>query len=160
MIRGYTFHCGDLFHIGHLHQLQECRKHCDYLIVGVLTDQAIAAYKRLPIIPYFQRVMIYEALKCVDEVLPQDSRDPTDNLKQLKPDILFHGDDWPDIPGQGWIESVGGQLIRTPYFHGQSTTSIIEEIRGNYDRWFRCLGCHVNPDSRCAKSNEILLAGL
>jgi len=42
-IVGYTFHAGDLFHVGHLHQLLQCRKHCDYLIVGVLTDRAIAS---------------------------------------------------------------------------------------------------------------------
>lgn len=126
---GYTFHAGDLFHVGHLHQLMECREYCDYLIVGVLTDRAIASYKREPIIPFPWRARIYKALRCVDEVLPQNSRDPTDNLKLLQPDILFHGDDWGDFPGKEYIESIGGLAIQTPYFHGITTSSIIEQIR-------------------------------
>lgn len=129
MIKGYTFHCGDLFHVGHLHQLRECRKHCDYLIVGVLTDQAIATYKEPPIMPYLWRRAIYEALRCVDEVVRQDSRDPTDNLRQLAPDVLFHGDDWPSIPGREWMAAMGKPTIATPYFQGISTTDIIRRIR-------------------------------
>jgi cytidyltransferase-like protein len=128
MVIGYTFHCGDLFHYGHLRQLEMCREYCDYLIVGILTDQAIASYKRLPIIPYPWRVAIYEALKCVDKVVPQASRDPTENLELLRPDILFHGDDWEDFPGKDWIEAHGGQAIKTPYFYPLSTTRIIETI--------------------------------
>lgn len=125
---GYTFHAGDLFHYGHLHQLIECRKHCDRLIVGVLTDQAIASYKRMPIIAYPWRALIYQNLCCVTSVVPQDSRDPTANLKNLKPGILFHGDDWSEIPGREWMEANGKQVIVTPYFHGISTSSIIERI--------------------------------
>jgi phosphoenolpyruvate phosphomutase len=129
VIVGYTFHVGDLFHVGHLHQLRECRKHCDFLVVGVLTDQAVASYKRLPLIPYPWRATLYEALECVDVVMPQNSRDPTANLKMVKPDVLFHGDDWADFPGQEYIESIGGQAVQTPYFWGISTTQIIETIR-------------------------------
>jgi len=129
MITGYSFHAGDLFHVGHLHQLLECRKHCDFLIVGLLTDQAIASYKRLPIIPYPFRAAVYEALSCVDVVVPQDSRDPTDNLKNLKPDVLFHGDDWDDVPGSEWIRARGGKVVKTPYFHGMSSSRIIEVVK-------------------------------
>ena len=125
-IIGYTFHAGDLFHVGQLHQLQESRKHCNYLIVGLLTDQAIASYKRMPVIPYLWRAELYEALRCVDKVVPQDSRDPTANLKNLNPDVLFHGDDWGEIPGREWMEANGKKVIETPYFHGISTSSIIE----------------------------------
>lgn len=133
MKTGYSFHAGDLFHVGHLHQLLECRKHCDYLVVGVLTDEAIASYKRQPIIPYPYRAVIYEALSCVDRVVPQDSRDPTDNLRVYKPDVLFHGDDWPDVPGTEYIESIGGEVIQTPYFHDLSTTTIIQIIKERYE---------------------------
>ena len=127
---GYSFHAGDLGpHYGHLRQLLECKKHCGYLIVGLLTDQAIASYKRLPIIPYPFRAAVYETLSCVDEVVPQNSRDPTDNLKNLKPDILFHGDDWADIPGAEWMKVHGGRVIMTPYFYGLSTSQIIETIK-------------------------------
>ena len=126
--KGYTFHAGDLFHRGHLWQLGECKKHCDYLIVGLLTNGAIASYKRRPIIPYAWRAALYRALAIVDEVVAQDSRDPTDNLKTYLPDILFHGDDWPDMPGAAWMESQGLEVVRTRYFYGITTTKIIEEI--------------------------------
>ena len=128
VIVGYTFHGGDLFHVGHLHQLKECYKHCDILWVGVLSDKALASYKRLPVIPYEQRAEIYRAIKYVDVVIMQDSRDPTENLERLEPDILFHADDWDEIPGKEWIESHGGKLITTPYFKGTSTTDIIRRI--------------------------------
>lgn len=126
---GYTFHGGDLFHIGHLKQLLACSRFCQRLTVGLLTDQAIASYKRLPIIPYPYREAIYRQLRCVDEVVPQDSRDPTANLKNLRPDVLFHGDDWDDIPGTEWMKQNGGEVIITPYFHGISTSSIIEKCK-------------------------------
>ena len=130
MIVGYTFHGGDLFHYGHLRHLQTCKKYCDHLIVGVLTDRALESYKRKPIISYPWRVAIYEAIACVDEVVAQNSRDPTDNLKNLKPDVLFHGDDWSDFPGEEWMLANDKQVIRTPYFHGLSTSTIIEQIKG------------------------------
>jgi len=125
---GYTFHAGDLFHVGHLNQLRECKEHCGFLVVGVLTDQAITAYKRLPIIPYAWRADIYVAIKFVDLVVPQANRDPTDNLKMLNPDVLFHGDDCAQIPGRAYMKSIGGKVVLTPYFHGISTSSIMCEI--------------------------------
>lgn len=128
VIVGYAFHAGDLFHVGHLYQLQESKKYCDYLVVGILTDRAIAAYKREPIIPYPWRAAIYEALSIVDEVMPQNDRDPTANLKVVRPDILFHGDDWDDVPGSEWMESQGLQIIKTKYFAPITTTQIIEAI--------------------------------
>lgn len=128
MVVGYTFHGGDLFHAGHLYQLRQCKEHCDYLIVGILTDRALRSYKREPIIPYPWRAIIYEELRCVDRVVPQNGRDPTENLQWLHPDILFHGDDWEDLPGEKWMEAHGGKTIKTAYFGPLSTTRIIEAI--------------------------------
>ena len=133
VIVGYTFHGGDLFHVGHLHQLKECKKYCGRLIVGLLSDEALASYKRWPVIPYEQRAKIYRAIKFVDAVIKQNSRDPTKNLMKIKPDILFHGDDWPEIPGKKWIEAHGGQLITTPYFEGVTTSDIIRRIKERED---------------------------
>jgi choline-phosphate cytidylyltransferase/glycerol-3-phosphate cytidylyltransferase len=133
MIKGYSFHAGDLFHVGHLHQLKESRKHCDFLIVGLLTDHAVASYKRPPIIPYPYREAIYNALEMVDKVVPQDSRDPTDNLKNLQPDVLFHGSDWEEVPGREWMEQNGKKVVITPYFYGMSTSEIIRRCRESQD---------------------------
>ena len=147
MITGYSFHGGDLFHQGHLHQLLECRKHCDHLTVGVLTDKALASYKQGPIIPYEQRAAIYMALSCVDAVWAQDSRDPTENLKILKPDVLFHGDDWSYIPGSDWMAANGGRTIKTPYCQDVSTTAIVEKIRAEAETAVIILAATPEPNS-------------
>lgn len=131
---GYAFVVGDLFHVGILRFLKMAKGMSDFLIVGVLTDQAAVSYKRVPIIPFDERVDIIESLRCVDMVVTQDSRDPTGTLKRLredgwKVDLLFHGDDWPEIPGSDYIQLTGGKLVRIPYYGGQSTTRIIERIR-------------------------------
>lgn len=131
---GYAFVIADLFHIGHLKFLQRAKQNCDWLIVGVLTDDAAASYKRRPIIPFDERVDIIQSLRCVDMVVTQSSRDPTETLKKLQEEgwnvqLLFHGDDWSEIPGMDYIKSVGGKVMRIPYYHSRSTTGIIKAIR-------------------------------
>ena len=126
----YAFVCADLFHIGHLRALEQAKELGEYLIVGVLTDEAMESYKRKPIIPFEERAEIVDALECVDQTVWQDALDPTENLKTWKPDILVHGDDWgEDFPGAEYMRSIGKQAIRTKYYIGQSSTKIIEEIR-------------------------------
>jgi len=131
---GYSFHVGDMFHRGHLHQLQQCKEHCDFLIVGALTDQAVATYKRIPVIPYIWRAEIIEAIGIVDMVVPQNSRDPSANIRLLQPNVLFHGDDWPDIPGEDAIKELGGKLIRTIHAYDITTTQILKEINDRITR--------------------------
>lgn len=130
---GYSFVVGDLFHFGILRFLKMAKQTCDFLIVGVLTDEAAASYKRRPVIPFDERVDIIRSMKCVDMVVTQDSRDPSETLKRLINDgwdvkLLIHGDDWPEIPGSDYMKSIGGRVIRTPYYQGRSTTKIIETI--------------------------------
>lgn len=131
MAVAYTFHAGDLFHIGHLRQVQRCRYlfAVGQLIVGVLSDDAVESYKRKPIISFEDRMEIYRGLKGVDLVVAQYSRDPTENLRILRPDILFHGDDWDEIPGSEWMHEHGGTVIKTPYTPGVSTSDIIERCK-------------------------------
>lgn len=135
MIIGYSFFVGDLFHVGHLNQVELGRKHCDFLIIGVLSNDAIISYKCKPIIPLEERIRIFQALKLVDLVVIQNSRNPTETLQKLwslgiRVNILLHGDDWADVPGRYWIESHGGKLVQPPYYPHQSTTNIIDKIRG------------------------------
>jgi len=89
----YVGMSADLFHFGHLNIINEAKK-LGYLIVGVLTDEAIASYKRLPHVPYKQRKVIVENIRGVDEVVPQESLDYVPNLRKIKPDYVVHGDDW------------------------------------------------------------------
>ncbi|MBR4624126.1 MAG: adenylyltransferase/cytidyltransferase family protein [Alphaproteobacteria bacterium] len=95
MTIGYTTGVFDMFHIGHLNILRRAKEQCDYLIVGVSTDEVVENYKhKTPIIPYEQRAKIVAAIKYVDEVVPQTSMDKTEFLKQRHFDVMFHGDEW------------------------------------------------------------------
>lgn len=95
MVIGYTTGVFDMFHIGHLNILRRAKERCDYLIVGVSTDECVESYKhRTPIIPYNQRSAIVAAIKYVDEVVPQVSMDKLEFLKQRHFDVMFHGDEW------------------------------------------------------------------
>jgi glycerol-3-phosphate cytidylyltransferase len=95
MIIGYTTGVFDMFHIGHLNILRRAKEKCDYLIVGVSTDEVVREYKnKSPIIPYAERVAIVAAIKYVDEVVPQTTMDKLEFLKQRHFDVMFHGDEW------------------------------------------------------------------
>jgi len=94
-IIGYTTGVFDMFHVGHLNILRRAKERCDYLIVGVSTDECVESYKhKKPIIPYAQRAAIVEAIKYVDEVVPQCTMDKVEFLKRTHFDVMFHGDEW------------------------------------------------------------------
>ena len=95
MIVGYTTGVFDMFHIGHLNIIRRAKEKCDYLIVGVSTDEVVQSYKnKTPIIPYEQRAAIVKAIKYVDEVGPQTTMDKVEFLKARHFDVMFHGDEW------------------------------------------------------------------
>ena len=126
----YAYVVGDLWHIGHKRALHQAKALGDYLIVGVLTDEAVAAYKRWPIIPFEERIELVGDCKAVDEAVRQDDVDPTKNLKKYKPDIVTHGDDWgEDFPGAEYMRSIGKLAIRTKYHTGRSTTEVIATLK-------------------------------
>ena len=83
----------DLIHQGHINIISEGRK-LGKVIIGLLTDEAISSYKRLPLITFADRKTIIENLKGVDKVIPQTTLDYVSNIKKLKPDYVVHGDDW------------------------------------------------------------------
>lgn len=83
----------DIIHPGHLNIIHEANK-LGRVVVGVLTDEAIASYKRLPYLDYAQRSLIVENIKGVDEVIPQTTLDYVPNLEKIRPDYVLHGDDW------------------------------------------------------------------
>ena len=83
----------DIVHPGHLNIINEGSK-LGEVTVGILTDEAIASYKRLPYLSFEQRKMIIENIKGVKNVISQDTLDYTPNLLKLKPDFVVHGDDW------------------------------------------------------------------
>lgn len=92
---GYTTGVFDLFHIGHLNILRRAKEQCEFLIVGVCTDELVQEYKhKTTIIAYEERVEIVRAIKYVDEVIPQHNRDKIEAAQRLKFDAFFIGDDW------------------------------------------------------------------
>ena len=132
-IIGYTTGVFDMFHIGHLNILQRAKEKCDYLIVGVSTDELVAEYKhKKPIIPFEERIRIVEALKCVDAVVPQWSMDKMEAWKNLKYDILFHGSDWKGSSMYDKIiqdlSVVGVEVIFLPHTSGVSSTLLSEVL--------------------------------
>ena len=92
---GYTTGVFDLFHIGHLNILKRARLECDYLIVGITTDELTMSVKgEKPFIPFEERMEIIESIKFVDEVVPQTNYNKMEAWNNLKFDRMFVGDDW------------------------------------------------------------------
>lgn len=92
---GYTSGVYDMFHIGHLNILKKAREQCEYLVVGVSTDEVVREYKnKSPIIPFCQRIEIVKAIRYVDEVVAQESMDKMQMWEKIHFDVMFHGDEW------------------------------------------------------------------
>lgn len=98
-IIGYTTGVFDMFHIGHLNIIKLAKQHCDYLIVGVSTDELCESYKnKRPIIPFEERREIIKSIKYVDKVVTQSHRDKFKAWQELGFDRMFVGDDWKGKP--------------------------------------------------------------
>ena len=133
-IIGYTTGVYDMFHVGHLNILKRARENCDYLIVGVSTDETVMSYKnKTPVIPYEERVEIVKAIRYVDEVVPQVSMDKFEAWKNLHYDILFHGDDWKGTDLYNKYEKqfseVGVKIMYLPHTNGISSTKLTQVIK-------------------------------
>lgn len=132
-IIGYTTGVFDMFHIGHLNILKRAKEQCDYLIVGVSTDEVVEEYKKkTPIIKFEERIAIVEAIKYVDKVVPQTTMDKMEAWKQLKFDVMFHGSDWKGSEMYNHIiekfNNVGVKVIFLPHTEGVSSTLLTEVL--------------------------------
>jgi len=131
----YVGMSADLIHPGHLNVINKA-KELGSVVVGLLTDKAIASYKRLPFLNYEQRKTIMENIKGVEKVIPQETLDYVTNLERLKPNYVVHGDDWRDGVQKKTRERViealkgwNGELIEVPYTKGISSTLLKEFSR-------------------------------
>jgi len=131
----YLAMSADIIHIGHLKIIEEAAKYGN-LTVGILTDKAIASYKRLPFLPYETRSKTVESIKGVQTVISQDTLDYTHNLLKLKPDYVVHGDDWKTGVQSKVREKVintikdwGGELIEPSYTDGISSTMLNASLK-------------------------------
>lgn len=130
---GYTTGVYDMFHVGHLNILKKAKEQCDYLIVGVSTDEHVNSYKhKSPIIPFEDRVEIISAIKYVDKVVPQVSMNKYEAWKKYKFDVIFHGDDWKNTPLYNEIEEKlkkeGVEFVYFPYTKKVSSTMLRQKI--------------------------------
>lgn len=131
----YVGMSADLVHPGHLNILQKAQE-LGTVTVGLLTDAAIASYKRIPYMTYEQRKLIIENLKGVTNVIPQEKLDYTENLLLTKPDYVVHGDDWKEgvqrETRQRVIDTLalwGGKLVEIPYTQGISSSKLNQALR-------------------------------
>lgn len=127
----YVAMSADLIHPGHLNIINKASK-LGELVIGLLTDKAIASYKRVPVMEYDDRYKIISSLKGVHKVIRQDTHDYTPNLIKIKPNYVVHGDDWQQgvqlnvrnkVVKQ--LKKWGGKLIEIPYTKGISSTKLI-----------------------------------
>jgi len=118
MIIGYTAGAFDLFHIGHLNLIQRAKEQCEYLIVGVTTDELIFKTKnKTPVIPYVERKKIVGSLKYVDRVVKQDDLDKVKAWEKYHYNVLFSGDDWKTSPRwQGYIDELKKHNVQVVFF--------------------------------------------
>ncbi|HAY33188.1 MAG TPA: phosphoenolpyruvate mutase [Ignavibacteria bacterium] len=135
MKKVYVGMSADLIHPGHLNIINEARK-LGEVTIGLLTDEAIAGYKRLPSLTYDQRELIIKNIKGVENVVPQKTLDYVSNLQMLKPDYVVHGDDWKDgvqkQTRQRVIDALkewGGELVEIEYTKGVSSTQLNASLK-------------------------------
>lgn len=127
MIIGYTTGVFDMFHIGHLNILRRAKEQCDYLIVGVSTDELVQREKnKTPVIPYEQRCEIVSAIRYVDRVVAQPDKDKVAAWQRHHFDKMFVGSDWEGTPQWKKIEEdfapLHVEIVYLPHTDGISST--------------------------------------
>ena len=120
----------DILHSGHIAIIRRAAA-LGRLTVGVLTDEAIATYKRHPLIPLAERVQLFESLANVHRVVVQQTLSYRDVIAELKPDILVHGDDWQTGVQSGvraealaLLAAYGGELAEFPYTYSATEAAL------------------------------------
>jgi glycerol-3-phosphate cytidylyltransferase len=140
---GYTQGVFDMFHVGHLNLLNTAKSYCDYLIVGVNSDDLTFSYKhKKPIISENDRKEIIENIKCVDKATIITTLNKIEILQIIKYNVVFIGDDWKE--NVRWkqtereLKNFGIDVIFLPYTKGVSSSNLSLKIRD----------CHEEPDPK------------
>ena len=132
-IIGFTNGCFDLLHMGHIHILEQARKYCDFLIVGLNSDKSIKRIKgnQRPINNQDFRKKLLKTLKTVDKVIIFEEDTPENLIKTIKPDVLIKGGDYKEeeIIGSNYVKKYGGKVIIVEFVHDTSSTKIIDKIK-------------------------------
>ena len=133
---GYTAGVYDMFHIGHLNVIKNAKAKCDYLIVGVSTDEVVEKNKnKKPVIPFDERAAIVQAIKYVDQVVPQERYDIEGKIATVKKygiNVMFVGSDWQGTAKWNKIEQelakIGCKVEYLPYTDGISSTMLAKKL--------------------------------
>jgi glycerol-3-phosphate cytidylyltransferase len=136
---GYTTGVFDMFHVGHLRILRQARAGCDFLVVGVSSDELVQSYKnKMPVIPLKDRMEIVSSIRFVDKVVVQDNRDKFTAFEKIRFDVMFVGDDWKGKPvfmdAERRLREVGVEVVYFPYTQHVSSTrlvGVLEAIEAN-----------------------------
>lgn len=134
MVIGYTTGVYDMFHIGHLNLIRRAKEQCDYLIVGVSTDELVEKEKhKVPVIPYEERVAIVSALKYVDEVVVQRDKNKLSAWQKYHFQKMFVGSDWKGTDQWRKYEEefapLGVEIVYLSYTNGISSTKLTEFLK-------------------------------
>jgi len=142
----------DILHDGHINIIKTAKKYGD-VIVGLLTDKAIASYKNIPYLDYPTRKAVVENMKYVKEVIPQNTLSYVDNLNLLKPDYVIHGDDWKEgvqkktrLDVIKTLKKWNGKLIEPKYTKNISSTLIKNRI----------LEINSSPENRVSRLKRLI----
>lgn len=130
---GYVPGAWDMLHEGHLNIIRAARPHCDWLIVGVVTDESMRRVKGVePMVPLDGRMAAVRDVDMVDDVVVDDSTDKAQMWERLHFDVIFKGDDWKGTPKGDRLEAsmarVGATVIYFPYTKGISSTKIRRQL--------------------------------
>ena len=131
---GYTTGVFDMFHIGHLNIIKRAKEQCDYLIVGVSTDELVEKEKnKRPVIPFSERCQIVEAIKFVDEVVQQCNKNKLEAWEKYKFDKMFVGSDWKGTAAwddyEKQFEPIGVEIVYLSHTDGISSTQLTNVIK-------------------------------
>ncbi|MBR4433275.1 MAG: phosphoenolpyruvate mutase [Bacteroidaceae bacterium] len=131
----YMCFSADLIHSGHIAIIKKARK-LGRLVIGVLSDEAVASYKRYPLIPFSERASLFANISGVAKVVEQKTLSYADNLRRLKPSFVVHGDDWAtgfQRPIRDEVVSVlneyGGELVEFPYTNDAKLRELDKQSR-------------------------------
>ena len=129
---GYTTGVYDLFHIGHLNLLKKAKENCEYLIVGVTTDELVSYKNKRAVIPFEERIQIVQGIQYVDKAVPQINMDKIEAWEQYKFDVMFVGDDWKNSDKWNRYEEDFKKrqvdIVYFPYTKNTSSTLINEVL--------------------------------
>lgn len=142
----------DVVHGGHISIIERASKLGD-LTIGILTDNVVASYKRFPILKYNERVKIFENIKGVNKVIPQNTLSYVENLRSLKPDYVVHGDDWKN----GFQKNIRKEVLDTLKEYGGELIEYPYTLNEEYERLERAKKEQLSiPDIRRGRLKELL----